>query len=536
MASTTIIDFWRGHRQFWLPTTPAAKAEADAVISTMWWALDWPQETLAGQVIYLDQFSRHFQRAGLTTEEDVLQARQQAVTLVRERQSELAAADEVELVFCLMPFKHLEDYQPIFWVIHNAWLPAREGEALASLTQFPTLQRFYIDTYKKAYTFEQMRANFQGRSRRIRSYDELESNGWKNDAAVICDSYPAPYAEDAEAWKNQVYEEGVWCKEVDSLRAALEPYSAEGAGPVLVSLSGGVDSMVMLALLAAAGADVTAVHIHYGNRPEANQEAEFLMEYCRRLDVPIRIYKIRWLRRGRVDREFYETMTRQIRFWVYECCAASADTPVYLGHIQDDVVENIWTNIANGTHMSDLKKMRAEEVQMGVRLVRPFLRAEKRTIYAVAERLAIPYLKNTTPAWSNRGKFRDQFHAATLAQFGAGVDSRLVAFAEAIERQAALMSKFIYEPVYASWCEGTINISVAVEAGLDEAGWTRIMETLFHTRLACTKPSKKAVGEFCRRLQRGRMSWMMHLTGEVDAHVWSDEAGGWRMKLERCGQ
>ncbi len=536
MSSTAVITFWKAHPQYWLPLTPAAKAEADAAICAAFWRHTWETETLAGQAIYLDQFSRHFQRAGRMTEEEVVAQRNRAANLVHARQGELAALDEVELVFCLMPFKHLEDYQPIFRVVHKLWLPARASDA--NLTQFPTLQRFYIDTYKKAYTFEDMRASFERQIACDRSYEEYEAEGYDYDPAVICESYPPCYATDATdatTWEHQLFEDGVSCEEAAPLCAALAPYSAEGAGPVLVSLSGGVDSMVMLALLAASGADVTAVHIQYRNRPESDQEVQFLIEYCGRLDVPLRIYKIQWLRRGLVDRDFYEEMTRQLRFWVYQCCADSTETPVFLGHIQDDVVENIWTNIASGTHLGDLKKMRAEEVQMGVRICRPFLATEKRAIYAVAERLAIPYLKNTTPSWSNRGKFREHFHAATVAQFGAGVDSRLIAFAEAMQRQTALVQRFVYEPIYKSWCEGTVCITTAVEAELDETGWATILETLCHTRLDCSKPSKKAVGEFCRRLRRGAVAWKMHLTGEVTAHVWQEGHAAWWMKLERGG-
>jgi hypothetical protein len=118
------------------------------------------------------------------------------------------------------------------------------------------------------------------------------------------------------------------------------------------------------------------------------------------------------------------------------------------------------------------------------------------------------------------------------------VDSRLIAFAEAMQRQAALVQRFVYEPVYASWCEchSSVKITTAVHAGLDEVGWATLMETLFHTRLDCTKPSKKAVGEFCRRLGRGAEAWKMHLTGEVMVHVWREARADWWMKLERGGK
>ena len=66
--STRVIDFWRANRAYWLPLTDTAKAEADAAIRDTFWCFDRVAENLVGRVIYLDQFSRHFQRVGLLLE------------------------------------------------------------------------------------------------------------------------------------------------------------------------------------------------------------------------------------------------------------------------------------------------------------------------------------------------------------------------------------------------------------------------------------------------------------------------------------
>jgi tRNA(Ile)-lysidine synthetase-like protein len=536
--SDRVITFWRANRAFWLPITDAEKAAADVAIRDTFWTFDRVAENLVGQVIYLDQFSRHFQRVGLYYEEHVLEDRRAAAALVLKRADELRDMDEVELLFCLMPFKHLEDWSFIFRTIHKVWLP-RHG---TTLTTFPDLQRFYMDTYKKAYTLERMRAGFVNADARAAPFLSQCQADPAHDPKAVCDYYPEEYENDDPLWYQLNPLMAILdCNEngLAPLLRAIKPYKR-----AIVSLSGGVDSMIMLRILKRTGADVTALHIVYGNRPESEDELRVIAEFCRRLEVKLAVYRIPWLRRRSVEREFYEEMTRQLRFWAYRCLAESlaADAgagveqqtvPVLLGHIQDDVVENIWTNIAMNTHLGDLKKMQAEEVQMGVRLARPFLQMEKRAIYAAAELLAVPYLKNTTPSWSNRGKFREHFHAATVAQFGAGVDARLIAFAEVMQRQSALVQRFVYEPIYKSWIEGTVNITTAVEAELDAAGWTEILEHLCHRRLDVNRPSAAAVREFCRRLQRGITGgWKMHLSGKLMVRVWLD-AGAWRMKLLR---
>jgi tRNA(Ile)-lysidine synthetase-like protein len=350
--------------------------------------------------------------------------------------------------------------------------------------------RFYNDTYKKAFTKDMVERDIMTVHPK-RPYDP----------ALICDSYPDLYRN--PEWSAKGYYD-------PTLTTSLKPYTRG-----YVSLSGGVDSMVMLAYLKHLNADVGAIHIIYGNRAESEHEYRFLSKYCNKLKVPLYTYRVPWLRRAEVDRQFYEEMTRQLRFWVYTAIANT--NPIFMGHIQDDVVENIWTNIASCTHMGNLKKMQHEETQMSVRIVRPFLNIEKRDIYDASNQLAIPYLKNTTPSWSNRGKFREHFHEATVQQFGPSIDHKIIAFAEAMEKQAKLVRMFLYEPMYASFNakDRSMDITPAIKADLDASAWAGIFEHVCHTLLDITKPGLPAVRDFCRRLQNKRDSFRMHLKKDL---------------------
>ena len=146
--------------------------------------------------------------------------------------------------------------------------------------------------------------------------------------------------------------------------------------------------------------------------------------------------------------------------------------------------------------------MKAEEVQFGVTIARPFLTAEKTDIYKASDNLAIPYLKNTTPSWSNRGKFREHFHKATVAQFGESIDSKVIEFAEAIHNQNRLLNMLLYDPIYSSFNDNTVNITTAVKVGLDANSWVAIFEHICHKHFDMSRPSIKCVQNFCGRLAR----------------------------------
>ena len=500
MYSSRIADFWAENKQFWFPVTAEEKRTADTVIFDLFYEYDYEQENVTGRAIYLDQFQRHFQRilgADKITEEDILTARKKAAEDVDSQMCDLETFDETSIVFCLMPFKHLGDYERIFDYIHNTFLPSKSWGADAPehpvIKEYPILARFYYDTYKKAYTQDRITED---------TFVQQVDNTYN--PADICDSYPNVYSAGAAEW--QAYLRAAASHLENPIISLINIHQ-----PLIVSLSGGVDSMVALTLLKLAGApDLKAVHILYGNRQASYYEFAFITEFCKRLGVPLYIYGIEHITRDSVDRAFYEQMTREIRFMVYKGLAgsAAASAKVILGHIQDDVVENIWTNLAHCQHLHNLRKMSATEEQMGVTLARPFINTPKSQIYALANALAIPYLKNTTPEWSNRGKFRTHFYEATQAQFGEGVDKKLFEVADVLQKQSQMLDRLIYRPIYESWNaeERTVNITVAMLADLDQGGWSQIFEHVCHKLLAVSRPSVHAVAEFCRRIGRSQIA------------------------------
>ncbi len=468
--ATTIIEFWKANRNFWI-TPPSKQKEVDKLISDTFWNYPVADENLIGTIIYFDQFYRHFCRHGIVTEKDIYEKRKILVKIIKDHNESLKNYDEIEIIFALMPFKHFKEYDFIFDYLHNHWLPADK-----KIIDYPNLQKFYIDTYKKAFTLETVRANLVS-DHVLLPYD----------ASLICDYYPDRYQ--SKAWNLDDIPDN---KLLPLLKTDKK---------VIVSLSGGVDSMVMLSLLKYNKVDVSAVHIIYGNRKESEHEYHLLAKFCVRLDVPLFTYRIKWLKRGEIDRQFYEEMTRDLRFATYH--AVGLQEPcVMMGHIKDDVVENIWTNIAHCHHLGNLKKMEAEELQLGVRIMRPLLTADKSDIYAVSEQLGIPYFKNTTPSWSNRGKFREHFHAATVAQYGPGIDAKLIEFAEAIQKQASLLNTLLYDPIYNSFKDNKVNITTAFKANLDAAAWLSIFEHICHKFLGRARPSIKSVRDFTTRIYK----------------------------------
>ncbi len=474
MSTEFILDFWKSHPQYWI--SGKKQAEADEIISTLYFPTEYEKLPFLEAVIYLDQFMRHFSRVPWTkvSEEDVRQARLKAVDLVKTHMDELYALPQDELMFALMPLKHTFEFETIFGIL-TKWLPTG-----ANFVDYPTLNRFYKDTYKKAYE-------------KIITSDQIIScisykGPWDHS---ICESCPPP-----ELWGKTTHDE---VPHEHELAMALKQF-ASPSGELTISLSGGVDSNVLCAVGRRAGLKVRAIHIVYGNREVAEQEAAFLTDYAAAIGVELFLYRIPWLRRATAERAFYETMTRILRFNAYKAIDAQS---ICLGHIQDDIVENIWTNFAHGTHLDNLAKMSVVEKEDDVTILRPWLHVPKSVIYEVATQLHIPHLKNTTPTWSNRGKFRAAFHPACVAQFGESVDEKILEVAASLRAQSLLLERLLFDPVYESWDNGVVNISPVIKAGgIDGASWQKILAHFCHTKLGISKPSIHACNDLANRLKR----------------------------------
>jgi len=80
---------------------------------------------------------------------------------------------------------------------------------------------------------------------------------------------------------------------------------------------------------------------------------------------------------------------------------------VLFGHHIGDVFENIISNMFKFGDLFDLEGMKKVSEIEGVFCLRPYLHLSKDLIYDFSHTFGVPYFKDTTPSWSNRGKMRN---------------------------------------------------------------------------------------------------------------------------------
>ena len=175
-----------------------------------------------------------------------------------------------------------------------------------------------------------------------------------------------------------------------------------------ISISGGVDSMVAAYILRLLrdkySLDIIATHIDYNNRGTSKLDRELCVRWCKELGINVYVRKIDEISRKRdKDREIYESITKNTRYDIYK----KLGRHVILGHNRDDTVENIISNIIKRKNYDNLFGMTIYPTTDTL-LCRPMLNIPKSDIYTFAKENKIPYVYDSTPSWSERGKKRDE--------------------------------------------------------------------------------------------------------------------------------
>lgn len=175
-----------------------------------------------------------------------------------------------------------------------------------------------------------------------------------------------------------------------SVQAAIAEHSLlTPADRILVGLSGGPDSVVLLHCLLRLGYAVGAAHLDHGWRPESAAEAAEVASWCAGWGVPCAIGR---QAPGPGATGSLEADARQARYAFLEAEArAHGYSAVAVGHHADDQAETLLFRLARGTGPSGLAGMRPRRALAGgLPLVRPLLGLGRARIEAARAAWGLP--------------------------------------------------------------------------------------------------------------------------------------------------
>lgn len=187
------------------------------------------------------------------------------------------------------------------------------------------------------------------------------------------------------------------------------PLLAPGEG-VLVGVSGGVDSVVLLDLLAELAGEqdrryrLTVGHLDHRLRSESADEAEFVADLARAHSLPILRERVDVRSLADASGEGIEHAARQARYGFFRRAAEQARaTAVALAHHADDNVETVLFRIFRGTGLRGLAGIPpVRDLGGGLRVVRPLLDFSREQLLDWARTRNLPWREdpsNQDPAY-----------------------------------------------------------------------------------------------------------------------------------------
>ena len=161
--------------------------------------------------------------------------------------------------------------------------------------------------------------------------------------------------------------------------------------PWVVSVSTGVDSMVLLDLVRRLGHPLIVVHFNHQKREASILEAEFLKHYCETHGLPLE-YVILKFEDGN-----FQDQAHQLRKYHLERVASSHHTPYILtAHHANDLAETILMKISRGSNLLGYAGLQTVSKQGDFIYLKPLLSFSKEVLYGHAKTHQVPFFEDSS--------------------------------------------------------------------------------------------------------------------------------------------
>lgn len=167
-----------------------------------------------------------------------------------------------------------------------------------------------------------------------------------------------------------------------------------GAGPVLVGLSGGADSVCLLMILHQLGYPVESVHCNFKLRgEESDRDEQFVIGLCERSNIQLHLIHFDTKTYAALHKISIEMAARELRYNYFEQLRRDVNAQaICVAHHQDDSVETILMNLLRGTGLRGLTGIKPRNGH----IVRPLLCVSRRQIEQWLEAQGQPYITDST--------------------------------------------------------------------------------------------------------------------------------------------
>lgn len=272
---------------------------------------------------------------------------------------------------------------------------------------------------------------------------------------------------------------------------------------VLVAVSGGLDSMVLLEVLAstapAHGGRLRVANVNHGLRPEAEAEQQLVAGRAAALGLPFHPLRLH-LEEG-------PNLAARARSARREALAGLGASRIATAHHRDDQAETVLQRLMAGSGSSGLSAMRALDPPW----CRPLLAEPREVLREFAEQQGLSWAEDASNPGSERGRLRAVLDGLGAQREGAG---------RGLARSAALLARddaFLESLLDAAWP------GIRRGDGLDLAAWSSLHPALAAraVRRLCAEQDRVPRADLVETMLRAPLSegWRGPLGGGGELRV-----------------
>lgn len=139
---------------------------------------------------------------------------------------------------------------------------------------------------------------------------------------------------------------------------------------LLLAISGGIDSMVLLDLMLKSQMDISVAHCNFNLRgEESDSDENFVKDYCKQNNIPCFVNNFDTEKYASENKKSIQISARELRYdWFFELKNKYKFDYIVTAHHLDDSLETFFINLSRGTGIEGLTGIRESE-----NIIRPLL-------------------------------------------------------------------------------------------------------------------------------------------------------------------
>lgn len=216
---------------------------------------------------------------------------------------------------------------------------------------------------------------------------------------------------------------------------------------IVIGVSGGPDSITLLNILnnlkEKLNIKLYVAHINHSIRKEADEETEYVKEFCKRIDVEFFAKKVKVEEIAKALKIGTEEAGRNIRYEFFvEVANKVGASKIATAHNANDNAETVLMNIIRGTSVSGLKGI--DKVRDG-KYIRPIIECSRVEIedYCRKEKLNPRYDKTNNENIYTRNKIRNLLIPFLQKEFNSNIVEGINRLSQIATEEEQFINKFV---------------------------------------------------------------------------------------------